>query len=313
MFKYVISAVLAISAASTQAAEEKTLVLTSDNVLVMDSEFTSSSTSAVLAEAQRLDSKLQSGDPLILVIYSPGGSIQAGLELADGLKALNRPVHTLTMFAASMGFQTVQALGTRYITHYGTLMTHKASGGFEGEFPGQIDSRYEYWLRRLAELDRHVVARSKGKLTAESYRALYENEYWVDGFGAVDKGLADEVVKVKCDHSLSGTKEQNFDFLGLTITLVLSKCPTITGPLDVIVNVHTNQGVMKLADFLKKGGSLKRPEETYTGWSEPNSANKTQAPVLNVPEVTMDQINAAVEKARSTRNIRSKNVLKGIP
>jgi len=203
MKKLLLTALFLLSSVAYGATE---LTLTRDNTIVLRDEVTQDSTAKVMAEAQRLDSKLKSNEPMYLVLDTPGGSIQSGLEMITFLKSLNRPVHTVTLFAASMGFQTVQGLGTRYITPFGTLMAHKARGGFQGEFPGQIDSRYVYYLKRLAELDRIAVSRSKGKYTEKTFAALYENEHWVDGFNAVQEGLADEVVGVKCDHSLNGTR-----------------------------------------------------------------------------------------------------------
>jgi len=307
---------LALSLTTVEAAppaSNTVLTLTSDNNLIMDSVFTSEAVAGILIKAQELDSKLPSAEPIYLILYSPGGSIQAGLELIDGLKALNRPVHTITLFAASMGFQTVQGLGKRYITHFGTLMAHKASGGFSGEFPGQIDSRYVYYLKRLAELDRIAAARTGGKLSPESLRSLYENEYWVDGFGATEKGLADEVVTVKCDQSLVGTRTVPVQFMGLTIDLVLSKCPTITGIIDAVVNVHTDQGVMPLRDFLAKGGSLTGTAPSRNSYyDDDNEVTKIPAPRLNVPSLSMEQIEEAINKAKSARKLQPVSAVKGM-
>lgn len=207
----------------------------------MDTAFSDESVAKVLLQAQELDSQLLPWKPLYLVILSPGGSIEAGLELIDNLKGMGREVHTVTVFGASMAFQTVMGLGNRYVTRTGTLMSHKAKGGFQGEFPGQIDSRYNYYLRRLQKMDQTVVDRSKGKLTLKKYQEMYENEYWCEGQDCVDAGVADEAVLVTCDSSLRGvvTKEEKVSFLGIPIAITATKaaCPTITAPLDVKVNI----------------------------------------------------------------------------
>lgn len=125
---------------------DDTITLSDNNTLVMDSAMMPDSVAKLVQRAKELDNKLKPGKPLYIVLNTPGGSIQAGLEMFDVLNALGRPVHTITMFAASMGFQTVQNLGDRYITKSGILMAHRAAGGFQGSFggtrPSQIDSRY---------------------------------------------------------------------------------------------------------------------------------------------------------------------------
>jgi ATP-dependent protease ClpP protease subunit len=141
------------------------------------------------------------------------------------MQSLNRPVHTVTIFAASMGFQIVQQLGTRYITHFGTLMAHKARGQFSGEFPGQLDSRYAHVLSHIIEQDKHVIKRTNGKQTLESYAQLIQNEYWANSTRAINEGFADEDVSVECSESLQGTKDQEADLGLFSVSVLFSKCP----------------------------------------------------------------------------------------
>lgn len=234
------------------------VVLSKDNTIVLNTEVDDSSVAKVLVKAIELDKNLGKGKPLYLVLNTPGGSIQAGLELIDGLKGLKRPIHTVTMFAASMGFQIAQNLNDRLITGSGTLMSHRARGSVGGEFggqdPSQLSNRYSFWAGRIKELDEQTVKRTNKKQTLQSYTKAYENELWASSQSAVLEGYADRSVTVKCDESLSGTSEQNFVFFGIMITVKTSDCPVVTGALDVSMKIKTTTGFMQLEDFIKNGG-----------------------------------------------------------
>lgn len=310
---YLLAGLLSVSAmAAEEATTRRNVTLTSDNTLVLADQIDGMTVGKVLQDAQALDAKLKSGDPIYLVLSSPGGSIQDGLEMIDYLKNLNRPVHTITMFSASMAFQTVQQLGDRLVTPFGTLMAHKAKGAFQGEFPGQIDSRYVYYIKRLNEMDRLTVSRTKGKYTIQSLQALYENEHWVDGFGAVEEGLADAVVNAHCDASLSGTKTNNINFMGFTIGLVQSKCPMNQGIIDVVVNIQTDQGVLPLTEFLARGGSFTKPTVTtsyssYTPYEygpQPVNPTPKAIPIATVEGLTLDKIYTEVNKIKDQYKAR---------
>ena len=141
----------------------KDITLTNTNTIILNDQVDSNSVSQVMQEVQKLDSTVKSGEPIYLFLNTPGGSIQDGLELMEYLNSLNRPIHTITLFAASMGFQIVQSQGERYILKNGILMSHKARGGISGEFgdgESQLDSRYKLWLNRILELDNVTVSRT---------------------------------------------------------------------------------------------------------------------------------------------------------
>lgn len=237
----------------------KKITLTADNTLIFNASFRSRHITRLTEEATKLDANLPSGYPLYLFLRTPGGYIQSGIDMLDFLNGLNRPVHTITNFSASMGFQAVQHLDNRYIVKYGILMSHKAKGGFYGEFSdgaSQLDARYGMWLRRILAMDKQTVKRTNGKQTLKSYRAAYENELWLHGREAVDQGYADAVVSVHCDASLSGVFEIIYKFWCCTFGVVYSKCPLKTAPIKYIIYIETNQGTMVLDDFLKKGGKF---------------------------------------------------------
>lgn len=233
------------------------IVLTKDNTLVLNQAVSSSSVSETIAKARELDSTLKSGYPIYLFLNTPGGSIQAGLELIEYLSGLNRPVHTISLFAASMGWQILQHLGDRYVLRYSVLMSHKASGGFQGEFGGegsQLDSQYGMWLRRLNIMDNQTVKRTNGKKTLKKYQAEYDNELWVNGQEAVDNGYADKVVTVKCDSTLNGYKTVKKSYFGHQLSLSYDNCPIRTSPQTARLHLKTNKGLMDLDQFIMKGG-----------------------------------------------------------
>jgi len=254
MKKFVLGLTLLAAVGSANASGTKTtapsngtpkVTLTKDNMLLLSTYIDEQSVAKTVKIAKEMDARLKSNEPMYFVLNSGGGSIDSGLEMIENLQSLNRPVHTITIFSASMAFHTVQGLGNRYILANGTLMTHKAKGGFEGEFPGQLDSRYGYYLKRIFRMDEQVVARTKGKHNKKSYADLYENEYWCDGQECIKQGFSDLVIKAQCDKSLDGTRDEveKLIFMGMPveITLVFDKCPLNTGLLDVKVAINGEQ------------------------------------------------------------------------
>ena len=282
----------------------KEIVLSADNTLILADSFTGGSVAKLMQQADNMNTSLKSGYPIYLFLYTPGGSIQAGLELYDFLSGLNRPVHTITLFAASMGFQTVQHLGTRYITRYGILMSHKARGGFKGEFGGgasQLDARYGMWLRRIDMLDGKTVNRTNGKQTLKTYRSAYSSELWLNGKEAVKQGYADFVAIVKCDTSLKGSVDQVFSNGFFSVNAKMSKCPLNTNPLEVSANIITNKGEMPLSKFISEGGIFGKKcrrldeQERKNYWS--NSKETKKAELCATDEtLTFEKIQKAMSK-----------------
>lgn len=265
-----ICAMIPLSAGSAGKAGDSrsTVTLSSDNVIVLNSEVNGESVAKVVEEARKLDSILSLKDriagtkkPIYLFLNTPGGSIQSGLELIEQLQALKRPVHTVTLFAASMGFQIAQNLGERYILKNGVLMSHRAYGGFEGSFGGQtpspIDGIYGLWTSRINEMDNQTVLRTGGKQTLESYQKQYAPDMWRTGTQSVDEGYADKVAKVVCDESIKGVTSHTFMYMGIIpIYYDLSKCPMNTTPMNIRVSIRTNKGPVSLKDFQAKSGGF---------------------------------------------------------
>ena len=235
------------------------IALSDKNSLVLNSEVDEESTSKIMQEALALDKNLAKGKPIYLILDTPGGSVDAGNSMITMLNGLGRPIHTITMFAASMGFQIAQGLGDRLILPNGLLMSHHARGGVSGEFGGskgsQIDKRIGMALELINRLDNITVARTKGKKTLEQYQAEYENELWSFAEPSVKNGYADKIVLPRCDSHLVGTKEKEIGNFGLKTVLTMSKCPIIRGVLEAKTKIKTREGKwISTDDFDANGG-----------------------------------------------------------
>ncbi len=249
----IVTTVVAVPGAlASKGKENQTITLTSENTLVLNSEVNGDSVGALIVKARELDAALgdnlvTANKPLYLYLNTPGGSVQSGLELIEALKGLKRPVHTVTAFAASMGFQIVENLSNRYVLESGIMMSHRAAGEFSGSFggttPSQLDQRVRIFTQITKELDEQTVKRTNGKQTLESYQKSYNSELWMTGRESINRGYSDSMVLVKCDKSLAGTTTHHLEFLGADISYDLDNCPINTAPLNVKVGSST--GVSK--------------------------------------------------------------------
>jgi ATP-dependent protease ClpP protease subunit len=243
-----LAAGIGLSSNKSQAAAPKTdsVSLAGDNTLVLRGEVNGENVSQVLTKAKELDAALSgvkekfgAKKHLVLFIDSPGGSIQAGLELIEGLKGLDRPVDTVVSFAASMAWQIVQNLDERLILKNGVMMSHHARGEAQGEFGGsqhtQMEARQQLWLDRVKELDEQTVKRTNGKQTYESYTKEYDHEMWLTGTKSVAEGYSDKIVLAKCDKTLTGVTTNHISFLGMDIAYDLDNCPLNSNPGNVRV------------------------------------------------------------------------------
>jgi ATP-dependent Clp protease protease subunit len=225
MIKYLVSLAMLLN-----IAYAKDLVLTEENSVVFNQavseEFVSKKTLELLIKSSKTS-------PIYLVLDTPGGSVVSGLRFIDVIKSLKIPVHTVTLFAASMGYQIVQELGTRYITPSGTLMSHRgAVSGIGGQIPGELNSRLNFIASMLSGMSDRASKRVG--VTKEQYDASIINELWSFGQQAVDTNQADEIINVTCDSSLiRETYEQEvFTIFGAAV-LKFSKCPLISSPIGM--------------------------------------------------------------------------------
>lgn len=297
------------------APKEKQVVLSENNLIVLNEAIMPETMGKVLLKAKQLDAALTASltnkikektsgkkTPLYIFVNSPGGSIQTGLEMMESIKGLGRPVHTVTMFAASMAWQLVQNFDERYILRNGVMMSHRASGGFSGEFggqfPSQIDSRQSLWYSRIREMDEQTVKRTNGKQTMESYQKAYASELWRTGSQSVEEGYSDAVSVVKCDETLAGVKSTDLSLdLGIAkveLSFDLDKCPTNTNPMNIRVTMETTRGKMTIPVFLAKGGQF--GQSCLQSAATPEGKDK-----LCASDATLDlvKINDAVEKFKS--------------
>lgn len=226
MFKFLI---LFSIICCTAFAKNEELVLTEDNSIVFNQQVSAEYASKKTLEVMK---KAKKGIPLFLVLDTPGGSVTAGLAFIDAIKSLKVPVHTITMFAASMGYQFVQELGNRYITPSGTLMSHRgAVGGLSGQVPGELNSRLIHIQSILSGMSSRAATRVG--MSKQDYDAAIINELWVSGEDAVNSKHADKIVNVICDKNLTdGIYTEEFRTIFGKVNLVFSKCPLISTPLD---------------------------------------------------------------------------------
>lgn len=220
--------IAAIMVCSSQIANAKEIVLTTNNVCVIDKDVDGASmATAKLCLADKIATRRGRKYPIYLYINSGGGSVYAGLQFIQFAKTLNN-VHTVSNFAASMAAAIVEHLpGKRYITEMGIMMFHRARGGVKGQFEdGELESRLKLW-KTIVRKSEKIQSKRIG-ITLKEYKKRIVNEWWLVGDEAVEQNVVDEMAVVKCSAKLSKQFiEENVRTIFGSYKAKKSKCPLL--------------------------------------------------------------------------------------
>lgn len=136
------------------------------------------------------------GKPILLIINSPGGSIDAGFALWDQIKMITSPVTTLiTGLAASMGsiLSLVADKGRRFATPNCRIMIHQPSihGVIQGQATDLEIQAKEIIKTRDQIIDLYVDATGRDRATIAK---AIDRDTWMSAQEALDFGLVDAIV-----------------------------------------------------------------------------------------------------------------------
>lgn len=137
------------------------------------------------------------GQPILMIINSPGGSVDSGFAIWDQVKMISSPVTTLvTGLAASMGsiLSLCAAPKRRFATPHSRIMIHQPHIG--GVIQGQatdLDIQAKEIIK-TRNLIIQVYMDQTGKDFDTISRAI-DRDTWMTAAEAVKFGLLDKVVK----------------------------------------------------------------------------------------------------------------------
>jgi len=214
----------------SKARSEEKIVLTDSNTVLLSLPIFGSVVSEIQKELLEKDLKLKRKEPIYLVLNTPGGSIQDGLKLIELVKGLSRPVHTVSIFSASMGFVISQHLDDRLVLSSTVMMSHRAFvSGIGGNVPGNFVTMSKFISDYIQNVSKPVAKRSGRSI--EEYEKLIADDLWMGPEKAKELNFADRIVIVSCDKTLRGYRDpQELEMGFFSFTVQFHKCPLINQP-----------------------------------------------------------------------------------
>jgi len=136
------------------------------------------------------------GKPILLVINSPGGSVDSGLAIWDQVQMISSPVATLvTGLAASMGsvLSLCASPKMRFATPNSRILIHqpRLGGAIQGQATDLDIQAKEMIKTRKALVDIYTSKTGKDAVTIEK---AIDRDTWMSALEALNYGLLDDIV-----------------------------------------------------------------------------------------------------------------------
>ena len=224
MFRVLLVFLLLVS--GSVFAKMDMIILTPENTVSLRDEVTADSVADIIQKISEI--RATSNEVIYLTLESPGGSIFDGADLIRFLDTQDNII-AININSASMSSMIFESMNQRYTVPGSTLMFHRASGGFQGQFGnGELESRLEYVKSMWTEVEDRVSKRLG--ISLEDYRAKIVNEYWLYGNNILKQKAADKMVQIKCSLELMDIEEERSTvIMGIfQINYKQSACPLLS-------------------------------------------------------------------------------------
>lgn len=167
--------------------------LLKDRIIMLCGEITDQNSNIIVASLLYLAS--ESNDKISLYINSPGGSINAGLQIIDTMNFIKAPVETYCLGSA-MSMAAVILLcgekGSRYALENSEIMIHQPSGGYQGvEMDVQI---YANRLNKMKDKLYNIISKNTN-MTPDEVLKKSERDCFMSSFEALNFGIIDKILK----------------------------------------------------------------------------------------------------------------------
>lgn len=135
--------------------------------------------------ASEITTKALNGNPLYLLINSPGGGVLEGGQIISAIESVNVPVYTVCMqFCASMAAFIHQYGTKRFMVDRSFLMFHDAAGQVQGYFP-HMQAQLNMIVRFVLKFDVYIANKAGMKL--EDLTNMQSKNIWIDAEDALGK------------------------------------------------------------------------------------------------------------------------------
>jgi ATP-dependent Clp protease protease subunit len=165
-------------------------------IVRLEGGITSKNAAAVEAQLIALDREAP-GKPIILAINSPGGEVQAGLNIIDVMGSLQSPVYTVGFnMCASMAavILTAGESGHRTVFPNTAVLFHELSlGGIEGKISDQETILHDEKTQEEKLIA--VIAEHSGQSKEDILNFIYGKDRWINAADAKRFGFIDSIEK----------------------------------------------------------------------------------------------------------------------
>jgi len=130
--------------------------------------------------------------PIKLHISSRGGSVFAGLSVADTIKLCNTPVHTYIDGKAASAATLISICGDkRYMTENAFILIHQLSSGMWGKYEEIKDEvkNLDLIMKKIKKLYSQYTSISPKKLDE-----MLKHDLWLEENESVKLGLVDDII-----------------------------------------------------------------------------------------------------------------------
>lgn len=151
-------------------------------------EINTASATEVIIQLRHLD---RTNGDIKLFINSPGGSVTAGMAIADAIKNCKNDVCTIcTGMAASMGafILSCGTKGKRYITPLSEVMIHQPLGGTQGQASDILISAEH--IKKTKDRINKILSENTGK-SIKTIAKDCDRDYYMDADEAIKYGICD--------------------------------------------------------------------------------------------------------------------------